>query len=126
MDDVLNYGASVDHDQNLEDLLQGCRKQGIVLNKTKLRITELPFVGHVFSNQVLNIDTKEAKAVLEMPRPADVDGAQRLNSFVNYLTKFLSGRLAEHMELIRQLIWQDTMSTGRRNNSKDFKKSRDS
>lgn len=108
-DEVLVYGvgdtddeALVDHDQKLEALLQRCKACGIALNKNKLklRITEVPFMGHIFSKEGLKIDPDKAKAVLEMPCPEDVEGVQRLNGFVNYLAKFLP-RLADHMEPIR-------------------------
>lgn len=108
-DEVLVYGvgdtddeALVDHDQKLEALLQRCKACGIALNKNKLklRITEVPFMGHIFSKESLKIDPDKAKAVLEMPCPEDVEGVQRLNGFVNYLAKFLP-RLADHMEPIR-------------------------
>ena len=115
-DDVLIYGvgdtedeAIADHDRKLEALLQRCRARGIALNKNKLklRITEVPFMSHIFSKEGLKIDPNKAKAVLEMPRPEDVEGVQRLNGFVNYLAKFLP-RLADHMEPIRRLTRQDT------------------
>lgn len=108
-DEVMVYGvgdtddeALVDHDQKLEALLQRCKACGIALNKNKLklRITEVPFMGHIFSKEGLKIDPDKAKAVLEMPCPEDVEGVQRLNGFVNYLAKFLP-RLADHMEPIR-------------------------
>lgn len=108
-DEVLVYGvgdtddeALVDHDQKLEALLQRCKACGIALNKNKLklRITEVPFMGHIFSKEGLKIDPDKAKAVLEMPCPEDVEGVQRLNGFVNYLAKFLP-RLADHMEPVR-------------------------
>ena len=72
-DDILIYGvgdtdkeAQQDHDRNLEALLQRCRERGIALNqnKLKLRITEVPFMGHIFSNQGLKIDPEKTKAVL--------------------------------------------------------------
>jgi hypothetical protein len=49
-----NKEAQQDYDRNLEALLQRCRERGIALNqnKLKLRITEFPFMGHIFSNQV--------------------------------------------------------------------------
>lgn len=43
---------------------------------------------------------------MDMPRPTDVEGVQRLNSFVNYLAKFLP-RLADSMEPIRRLTHKD-------------------
>ena len=115
-DDILIYGvgdnkeeARADHDRKLEALLQRCRERGIALNKNKLklRITEVPFMGHIFSDQGLKIDPDKVNAVLKMPRPEDVEGVQRLNGFVNYLAKFLP-RLADHMEPIRRLTRQDT------------------
>ena len=115
-DDVLIYGvgdtqeeALADHDRNLEALLQRCKAHGIALNKNKLklRIPQVPFMGHIFSNEGLKIDPNKAKAVLDMPRLKTWRGVQRLNGFVNYLAKFLP-RLADHMEPIRRLTRQDT------------------
>ena len=54
----------------------------------------MPFMGHLFTKHGHKIDPDEAKA--------DVEGVQRLNGFVNYLSKFLP-RLADHMEPIRHL-----------------------
>jgi hypothetical protein len=118
-DDILVYGvgdtdkeAQQDHDRNLEALLQRCRERGIALNQNKLKlcITEVPCMGHIFSNQGLKIDPEKTKAVLEMPKPEDAEGVQRLNGFVNYLAKFLPS-LADHMEPIRRLTQQDTEFT---------------
>ena len=81
-DDVLIYGvgdtqeeALADHDRNLEALLQICKAHGIALNKNKLKlgIPEVPFMGHIFSKEGLKIDPNKAKAVLDMPRPEDVE-----------------------------------------------------
>ena len=94
-DDILIYGAGDtedearrDHDRKLEALLLRCRESGIALNKNKLklRITEVPFMGHLFTKQGVKIDTDKAKAVFEMPRPKDVEGVQRLNGFVKVPT----------------------------------------
>ena len=112
-DDILIYvvgdtedEARRDHDRKLEALLIRCRERGIALNKNKLklRIPEVPFMGHLFTKQGLKIDPDKAKAVFEMPRPKDV---QRLNGFVNYLSNFLPC-LADHMEPICRLTQQDT------------------
>ena len=121
-DDILIYGvgatdeeARADHDRKLEDLLKRCREHGIALNKEKLRlrINEVTFMGHVFTNKGLKIDPEKARAVLEMPRPVDAEGIQRLNGFVNYRAKFLP-QLAQVMEPLRRLtrpnvdfLWTD-------------------
>ena len=74
-DDILVYGvgdtedeACRDHDSKLEALLLRCRERGIALNNNKLqlklRITEVPFMGHFFTKQGPKIDPNKAKAVL--------------------------------------------------------------
>lgn len=85
------------------------QKRGVALNKNKLklRISEVSFMGHIFSQEGLKIDPDKVKAVLEMPSPEDVEGIQRVNGFVNYLAKFLP-RLADQMEPIRRLTRQHT------------------
>ena len=64
-DDILNYGvgsteeeANLDHDQKLMKLLKRCRDHGVALNKdkVKLRLKEITFMGHVFTNKGLKID----------------------------------------------------------------------
>lgn len=121
-DDILIYGvgasdeeAREDHDRKLENLLKRCREHGIALNRKKLRlrVTEVTFMGHVFTNKGLKVDPEKARAVVEMTRPVDAEGIQRLNGFVNYLAKFLP-RLADIMEPLRRLarpdvdfIWTD-------------------
>jgi len=56
-------------------------------------------MGHVLTNEGIKIDPEKAKEILDMTRPADIEGVQQLNGFVNYLLKFLP-RLAESMEPI--------------------------
>lgn len=68
-DDILVYEvgdtedeARCDHDLKLETLLLRCREHGVALNKNKLklRITEVPFMGHLFPKQGLKIDPDKA------------------------------------------------------------------
>ena len=115
-DDILIYGvgeteeaANADHDRKLQALLERCRDWGIALNKDKLklRVKRVKFMGHVLTANGLEPDPDKVKAIKEMPRPQNVEDAQRLNGFVNYLAKFLP-RLAEAMEPIRRLTRKDT------------------
>ena len=113
--DVLIYGvgdteeqANADHDRKLIKLLERCQSQGIALNpdKPKLHTKSVTFMGGVLINEGIKIDPEKAKAIMDMPRPVDIEGVQRLNGFVNYLLKFLP-RLADSMELIRRLTRKD-------------------
>ena len=113
--DVLIYGvgdteeqANADHDRKLIKLLERCQSQGIALNpdKPKLRTKSVTFMGDVLINEGIKIDPEKTKTIMDMPRPVDIEGVQRLNGFVNYLSKFLP-RLADSMEPIRRLTRKD-------------------
>lgn len=54
-------------------------------------------MGHVLTNEGIKIDPEKAKAIMYRPRPVDIEGIQRPNGFVDYLSKFLP-RLADSME----------------------------
>ena len=86
MDDVLIYGvrdteeqANADHDQKLVKLLERCQSHGITLNpgKLKLRTKSVTFMGHMLTNERIKIDPDKAKAIRDMPKPADIEGVQR-------------------------------------------------
>jgi len=115
-DDILIYGsgdsdeeATADHDRNLQNLLQRCLDRGIVLSpeKMKLRLKEVPFMGHLLTSTGLKPDPAKVEAITNMPKPQDIEGVQRLNGFINYLAKFLP-KLSEVMEPIRRLTRKDT------------------
>lgn len=55
----------------------------------KLRRSEVPNIGHVLTAKGLKPDPDKSKAILEMPKPTDVAGVERLIGFVYYLSKFL-------------------------------------
>ena len=77
------------NDRNLKYLLQRCLDRGIVLSpeKMKLRLKEVPLMGHLLTSTDLK------------PDPA--------NGFINYLAKFLL-KLSEVMEPIRHLTRKST------------------
>ena len=114
-DDILIYGtgeadeeATADHDRNLQNLLQRCLDRGIVLSpeKMKLRLKEVPYMGHLLTSTGLKPDPAKVEAITNMPKPQDIEGVQRLNGFINYLAKFLP-KLSEVMEPIRRLTRKD-------------------
>ena len=129
-DDILIYGvgeteaiASADHDRKLRALLERCQNRGMVLNqdKLKLRVKRVKFMGHVLTANGLEPDPDKVKAIKEMPRPQNVEDAQRLNGFVNYLAKFLP-HLAEAMEPIRRLTRKDIRWQWAEEQERAFKK----
>ena len=87
-------------------------------DKLKLRRQEVAFMGHLFTNNGLKMDPDKARAVQEMAPPTDTEGVQRLNGFVNYLSKFLL--LAYVMEPIRRLTRKDAEWTWSKEQDKAF------
>lgn len=65
-DDILVYGCSdtmeavADHDRSLALLLQRARKVNLKLNKdkVKLKLTSIPYMGHLLTNEGLKPDPK--------------------------------------------------------------------
>ena len=56
-------------------------------DKLKSRTKSVTFMGHVVTNEGIKVDPDKAKAIRDMPKPADIESVQRLNGFVNYLRK---------------------------------------
>ena len=58
-------------------------------DKVKLRMMEVPFIGHVATDKGLCADPTKVRAIIEMPPPENVASVQRLLGMVQYLCKFL-------------------------------------
>jgi len=74
-DDILISGdgntveeAVKDHDKKLLTLLERCREKGVKLNKEKfkLKMTEIPYVGHVLTRDGLKPDPSKIDAIKRM------------------------------------------------------------
>ena len=100
--------AAQDHDKNLHMFLPRCIERNIHLNpaKTRLRLPEVPFIGHVATADGLCVDPKKVRAIAEMPPPKDVTAVQRLLGLVQYLSKFLP-RLSDMTKPLRELTQKD-------------------
>ena len=92
-DDILVFGsgetmeeAMADHDSNL---IRFGKDVKFKKEKMKLRQDSVRYMGHLLTADGLKADPEKVKAVVNIPKPANVKGAQRLVGFVNYLAKFL-------------------------------------
>ena len=77
------------------------------MDKLHLRHTEVPFIGHVATDQGLRIDPAKVRAIIEMPAPTDKAGVQRLLGLAQYLNKFLP-RLSKITRPLRELTQTNT------------------
>ena len=96
------------HDDNLQGFLQRCDKRGVKLNarKARLRMFEVPFIGHVATPESLCIDPAKVRAIKEMPPPEDIAGIQCLLGLAQYLSKFLP-HLSDMTKPLRELTQKD-------------------
>ena len=96
--------ANSDHDRTLISFLERCKEQGVKLNteKLNLRLTEVPFIGHIVTDKGLRVDPAKVRAISEMPAPTDKAGVQRLLGLAQYLSKFLP-RLSDITKPLREL-----------------------
>ena len=111
-DDILLFAvgdtdeeSAIDHDKKLNALLQRCREKNIKLNidKMKLRLKEVSYLGHRISADGLKVDPNKIEAITKMPAPTDRQGVQRLLGMINYVQKFAPG-LSELTSPIRELL----------------------
>ena len=110
-DDILCCGsgetikdALADHDSNLLSLLDRAREVNLKLNKKKLRLRldQVPYMGHLFTSEGLRPDPQKVEATVNMPRPDDKRAVQRLLGCVTYLSRFMP-TLSEVSEPLRKL-----------------------
>lgn len=106
---VSGYGnteeeAIHDHDQNLCALLERARIRNLKLNRDKLRLKmdEVPFIGHILTKDGLKMDPKKLEAIHKMPLPQNAADLMRILGMVQYLSKFLP-KLSDVTEPLRRL-----------------------
>jgi len=107
--------ADADHDRNLLALLQRCRKKGIKLNASKLRLRRqvTTFMGHDLTVNGIRLDPRKVDAIMKMPQPTDKPGVRRLLGMATYLSRYcvnFSEVTAPLRELLREenaFLWTD-------------------
>lgn len=111
VDDFLLHGKDQnDLDQKMTAVLKRSREVGLKFNprKTKLRVPQVSYVGHVFTSEGLMPDPEKVRAINDMPAPTDKDGILRFLGTVNYLDKFISHK-ADLQGPVSQLTRKDTI-----------------
>ena len=74
--DTIIYGKTdQEHDGNLLNFLEVCRKNNLTLNLSKMqfRIPKVSFFGHIWSDKDLSADPKKIEPVRRMEIPQDME-----------------------------------------------------
>ena len=101
--------TEADHDRNLKAFLERARERNLRLNadKLKLKMTQVPYIGHLLIREGLRVDPKKCVAIEKMPAQKDSKAVQRLLWSMNYLAKFVP-HLSNIMQPLRRLLDKDT------------------
>ena len=96
--------TTLEHNGNLLNFLEVCRKNNLTLNAEKMqfRLPKVSFFGHTWSDHGLSPDPKKIEAVRRMELPQDVETMRSFLGLVNYLNRF-SPHLAELRDPLRDL-----------------------
>ena len=110
---VCGFGENVEealasHDANLHSFMQRARDRGLKLNidKVKLRLPSVPFIGHLLTDKGLAPDPGKVAVIANMPTPRNPKSLQEFLGMIQYLSKFLP-RLSTITEPLRQLVHKD-------------------
>ena len=106
MDDILVWGKNmVQHDERLIQLLERRRAIDLQFNKDKCKIglTEIPYIGHLLSEQGVKPDPSKVDAIVNMPCPTNKQDLQRFLGMLAYLSKFIPNMAEESVPLRRLL-----------------------
>jgi hypothetical protein len=91
LDDVIVYSKNKeDHIQDLTQIFERCRKYGIYLNpkKTIFGVEEGKLLGHIISQEGININPEWIKAIAQLPLPHNKKTMQSFFRKINFVRKF--------------------------------------
>ena len=105
-DDLMVWGRdNEEHDQRLRKVLDRAREVQLKLNKKKckIRVTEVSYIGHMFTDEGVKPDKEKVQAILMMPEPSTKQELQRFIGMIQYLAKFIPD-LSEKAAPLRSLL----------------------
>lgn len=108
IDDVLISGRDKEeHDSRLRIVLQRMKEAGATLNeKCVFSVKKIKFLGHIISENGIEIDPEKVEAITNLPRPQNVAELRRLLGMVNHVGKFIPN-LAEITKPLRDLLKEE-------------------
>uniref|UniRef100_A0AAQ5Y4J7 ribonuclease H n=1 Tax=Amphiprion ocellaris TaxID=80972 RepID=A0AAQ5Y4J7_AMPOC len=105
LDDIIVYGASKEHDQRLQAVLNRLSEAGLQINfgKSAFAQTQITFLGHLISREGLHPSTDHLTAIAEAPVPKDMPALRSFLGLTSWFSKFISN-YATLVEPLRRLL----------------------
>ncbi|UYV81197.1 K02A2.6-like, partial [Cordylochernes scorpioides] len=132
-DDILILGkgdsyeeALKDHDRNLENLFKTARQANLKfnINKVKLRLKEVKYLGHIITPHGLKPDPEKVKALKEMPHPESITELESFLGFATYLCKYMPN-ISMISEPLRKLTMKNSTWSWSKNHQAAFEQIKD-
>ena len=106
-DDILLHAKDVqEHNERLDILLNKCREVGVKLNRKKCSflVSEIKYIRHIITKNGIKPDPEKIDAILQMPKPEDKKGAQRLLGMVTYIGRYIPNLSSQHNNTAHQRL----------------------
>ena len=105
VDDVLVFGRNQqEHDSRLRIVLLKMKEAGVTLSeKCKFSVDSVKFLGHMISNEGIQIDPEKVQAISNFPRPTNISELRRFLGIVNHVKSF-APYMADTTKPLRDLI----------------------
>lgn len=116
LDDILVFGRNMEeHNGRLKKVLERLRDNGIKLSKNKLQLAvkKAKYLGHVLTDEGIQIEDKKIDAITKLNSPKDRAEVQRFIGMVTYLAKFIPNFSERTMPLRRLLSTKTKWSWGK-------------
>lgn len=110
-DDILIVGRTKkEHDETLRKVLERAREKKVRFNKNKAQIalTEVKYLGHIFSYNEIKPDPERIAAIKEMTRPNNKNDLQTFLGVVNFMSTFISN-LSDKTAPLRELLKKNVL-----------------
>lgn len=113
MDDILIRGKTrEEHDEALLAVLNRAREKNVKfnINKLKIAVTEVRYLGHIFSENKITPDPERIKSIRVMKHPANKKDLQTYLGVINYMRSFIPN-LSELTASFRDLLKKNVIFT---------------
>lgn len=100
IDDILIHAKNKEeHDIILKQVFDAAKKHNVKFNleKCKLGLREVKYLGHKFSEKGIRLDENRIEAIKEMPTPKNKKDVQRFLGMITYVGKFIENLSEKHI-----------------------------
>ena len=122
IDDLLIWGKDVEeHNLRLNKVLEKARKRNVHFNleKCKIGVSSVKYLGHIFSEDGLMPDEDKIKAIVAMKTPTNVKELGCFLGMITYVSKFVPN-LSQLTSTLRDLLKKGSAWTWNSNHEKSF------